>query len=95
MYQYWHCGDESRHIPAMKFLVASDVGFVGKRAHISLYEIKRVMTKIDNEAATNGATSTEHMTLTEANTCYFRGESAIYATIPDKPLLVGLELYLR
>ena len=53
MYQYWHCGDESKHIPAMKFLVASDVGFVGKRAHISLYEIKRVMTKIDNEATTS------------------------------------------
>ena len=68
----------------MKFLVAPDVDFLGKRAHISLYEVKRVMTKIDNEAATNGATPTEHMTLTEANTCYFRGESTIYATVPDK-----------
>jgi hypothetical protein len=58
----------------------------GKRAHTTLYEneIKKVFTQIDNKATTNGATPAEHMTLTEANTCYFRGERAIYAAVPDK-----------
>jgi hypothetical protein len=40
MYQYWHCGDESSHIPAMKFLVASDVDFLGK-GHTLVFMISK------------------------------------------------------
>jgi hypothetical protein len=84
MYQYWHCGDESRHIPAMKFLVASDVDFLGKKAPCRLYEMKKVMTSIDNEAIAKGAIPSDHMSFAEANTCYFRGEKAVSDAVPDK-----------
>ena len=55
------------------------------KTHTSLNEIKKLMTRIDNEAATNGATPAEHMSFAEANTCYFRGEKAIYAAVLDNP----------
>jgi hypothetical protein len=45
---------------------------------------RRFFTQIDNKATKNGATPAERMTLTEANTCYFRGERAIYTAVPDK-----------
>lgn len=84
MYQYWHCGDESKHVPPMKFLVASDVNFLGKRAKTSLYEMKKVMEVIDGEASRQGAPPHMHMSLREANTRYFRGERAIHTVVPDK-----------
>lgn len=68
----------------MKFLVSSDVDFLGKKAPCRLYEMKKVMTSIDNEAAKNGANISDHMSMTEARTCYWYGEKAVSDAVPDR-----------
>eukprot|EP00804_Cyclotella_cryptica_P020114 CCRYP_020133-RA/>CCRYP_020133-RA protein AED:0.24 eAED:0.24 QI:0/0/0/1/1/1/2/0/687 len=83
MYVYWHCGDEKNNIPPMKYLTPDDIKFLNKRAHISLSELKKVMTVIDKFAKEQGFPPREHMSQRDANTCYYRGERAIYDIVPE------------
>lgn len=79
MYQYWHCGNPSENISPMKFFDVTDVEFVGsKRARVSFYEVRKLMTLIDNRAEANGNHPlTETMTFQQAASCFLSGESAI------------------
>ena len=83
MYLYWHCGDESANIPPMKWFHATDVDFLGKRAHISLCEMRKVMLTVDKVATEQGFPPKDHMSLHEANTCYYRGERGIFDVVPE------------
>jgi hypothetical protein len=47
MYVYWHCGDEHNNILPMKYLDKNDVKFIGKRANVSLSELRKVIGCID------------------------------------------------
>jgi hypothetical protein len=84
MYGYWHCGDEHNNIPPMKYLDKNDVKFIGKCANVSLSELRKVMGCIDEAAKTNGCPPNEHMSHTDANSCYLREECGIFAVMPDK-----------
>eukprot|EP00804_Cyclotella_cryptica_P001683 CCRYP_009072-RA/>CCRYP_009072-RA protein AED:0.30 eAED:0.29 QI:0/-1/0/1/-1/1/1/0/334 len=83
LYVYWHCGDEKKNIPPMKYLTPDDIKFLNKRAHISLSELKKVMTVIDKVAKEQGFPPKEHMSQRDANTCYYRGERAIFDIVPE------------
>jgi hypothetical protein len=41
MYTYWHCGDDVKNIPAMKYSCPSDVKHLGKLSARTLREIKK------------------------------------------------------
>ena len=82
MYVYWHCGNESQHIPPMKFLDSDDVKHNGKRARTSLAELRKVMHLIDNRAKAQGLDIKDRMTNVEANTLYAHGESAVLDLVP-------------
>ena len=83
---YWHCGDETRQIPPMKYFHNSDVEHLGKASRVRLAELRKVMTVIDVAAAANGKgfPSANNMDHTMANTCYFHGESAIIDLVPTQ-----------
>lgn len=46
--------------------------------------MKNVMASIDKEAAKMGVIISDHMSQSEANTCFFRGEKAVSDAAPDK-----------
>ena len=94
MYAYWHCGDESEIILPTKYLDKREVLFLGKCAHVSLSELRKVMLCIDEAAKTNGCPPKEHMSHKDANSCYLRGECGILSLMPDKMPIVGGELSL-
>ena len=77
MYTYWHCGDVEKDYPPIKFLERKDIAHISKRAHISLCEIRRVMTLIDNRAKSKGMQVRSIMTPEEANSLFASGEDAI------------------
>jgi hypothetical protein len=54
------------------------------KAQTTPNELKKITNQMDNKATPNGSIPAEHMSVVEANTCYFRGEKAIYAAVPDK-----------
>ena len=58
--------------------------FLGKRTHVSLSELRKVMLCIDEAAKTNGCPPKEHMSHKDANSCYLRGECGILSLMPDK-----------
>jgi hypothetical protein len=82
MYLYWHCGDETRQIPPMKYFHNSDVEHLGKSARVRLSEMRKVMGAIDAASAAKGFPAANNMDHTMANTCYFHGESAIIDLVP-------------
>ena len=57
----------------MKYLDKNDVKFIGKRANVSLSELRKVMGCIDEGAKANGCPPKERMSQTDANSCYLRG----------------------
>ena len=84
MYQYWHFGDAANNIPPMKYFQSTDVDFLGKTMKIRLCELKKIMTSIDNEAASKGYPPREHMDTRQAATCYHHGEGVVIAAISAK-----------
>ena len=93
MYQQWHCGNEEKEIPPMKYLQNHDVSFLGRSARFRLNEVKLLMQCIDKAAASNNHKPTKGMALAEANTCFAAGRSGINvsATTPTgKKREVGL-----
>jgi hypothetical protein len=64
----------------MRYLDKNDVKFIGKRANVSLSELRKVMGCIDEAAKANGCPPKEHMSHTDANSCYLR----IFADMLDK-----------
>jgi hypothetical protein len=83
MYLYWHCDDETRQIPPMKYFHNSDVEHLGKASRVRLAELRKVMTVIV-AAAAKGFSAANNMDHTMANTCYFHGESAIIDLVPSQ-----------
>ena len=78
----------------MKFFDLTDVEFVGsKRARVGFYEVRKLMTLIDNRAEANGNRPlTETMTFQQAASCFLSGESAINilkATPTDRTRVKG------
>ena len=73
LYVYWHTGDEEKNYPPMKFLEKRDVIHLGKRANVTLCEIKRVMALIDDRAKSKGMRIKTVMTHAEANHLYSYG----------------------
>ena len=84
MYQYWHFGDAANNIPPMKYFQSTDVDFLGKTMKVRLCELKKIMTSIDNEAASKGHPPREHMDTRQAATCYHHGEGVVIAAISAK-----------
>jgi hypothetical protein len=60
------------------------VKFLGKHAHVSLSEQRKVMSCIDSTAKSNDCPPKEHMSHSDANSCYLCGECGILGLIPDK-----------
>jgi hypothetical protein len=83
MYVYWHCGDEEKGIPPLKYLEHSDIDFIsrGKKA---LSEIKSVMQFIDKQAISAGITPKDLMTQIEANSCYHHTEAGNKQLVPTQ-----------
>ena len=71
-------------MPPMKYLKKRDVLFLGKHAHVSLSELRKVMLCIDEAAKTNGCPPKEHMSHKDANSCYLCEECGILSLMPDK-----------
>ena len=83
MYLYWHCGNEADKIPPMKFFKHHDISFLQKRAKSTMSELRKIMLLIDNTSRSKGFPVKNSMSHEEANTCYYHGESALAAVIPD------------
>ena len=82
LYLYWHAEDEEKCYPPMKFLEGRDVAHIGKRAHTTLCEIRRVMTLIDDRVKSKGRRIKTVMTPAEANSLYSYGEEAVLEIVP-------------
>ena len=83
LYVYWHAGDEEKYYPPMKFLEGRDVAHIGKRAHTTLCEIRRVMTLIDDHVKIKGRRIKTVMT-PQRQICCTRtyGEETVLKTVP-------------
>ena len=82
LYVYWHAGDEEKYYPPMKFLEGRDVAHIGKRAHTTLCENRRVMTLINDRVKSKGTRIKTVMTPAEANSLYSYGEETVLEIVP-------------
>eukprot|EP00956_Cyclotella_meneghiniana_P032766 scaffold91272_cov93-Cyclotella_meneghiniana.AAC.1 len=72
---YCHCGKEADKIPPMKLFKSHNISTIS--------ELRKIILFIDSAARSKGFPVKHSMSHEEANTCYYHGESALVAVIPD------------
>ena len=89
MYIQWHCGNGVKKVSPIKNWDKIDVeGLPGKRIKVTLSEIRRMMSCIDNHAKASGKPPKKMMMQVEANTCFevgFHGINVPTTTPTGRP----------
>jgi hypothetical protein len=82
MYILWHCGDIQNRNAPMRLLTTADVAFLGKRAKISLRDLRYLINIVDEEATRKGkAPAATSMTRGHAMTSFHAGISALHCCV--------------
>ncbi len=80
MYILWHCGDIQNRLAPMRLLTTADVAFLGKRAKVSLSDLRYLINIVDEEATRKGmAPAATSMIRGQAITRFHSGISALHS----------------